>query len=308
MSYVKTNEMKNSLLAFIMFLCVVPVAFAQQWMTSLPVAQDLALAQNKMVLMVWEDATTKRYPVIISNSEGSWTKVDLFTNEEISPIIWKYFVPVIVSEAMYEDMYNKIKDKREQSYIDKFNYNSIKILDANGHIINVSTGYNSKENINAIILNYAINTQFMEPELRTYDKKKDFYSAYYLASRYLDFALYTKNNNRSDFARLSQIYLEESVKLLESDSIQNKTPLRQRANLLKCHGDLISKRPVEQVLKALRRLEKQGIEKNNESMLALLYFASHASISEMVEANKWRSKLADRDLKKVQLIINIIKN
>jgi hypothetical protein len=105
-----------------------------------------------MVFMVWEDLTSKPYSVKISNSNGSWKFVDLFTNEEISPIIWEYFVPIIVSETMYEDMYNKIKDNREQAYIDKFNDNSIKILDANGYIVNVSTGFKFRANINAISL------------------------------------------------------------------------------------------------------------------------------------------------------------
>jgi hypothetical protein len=300
--------MKNSLLPVIILFCIVHLSSAQQWMTSLPIAQDLALAQNKMVFMVWEGATTKPYDVTIINSNGSWSNLDLFTNEEISPIIWEYFVPVIVSETMYEGMYNKIKDNREQAYIDKFNDNSIKILDANGYIVNVSTGFKFRANINAIISNYAINTEFMESELRAYDEEQDFYTAYYLATKYLDFALYSKKNNRSDVADLSQIYLKESIRRLESDTLQNKTALRQRVDLLKCQGDLILKRPVRQVLRALWRQEKKGVEIINESMLAALYFASYTSISKMDDANKWRSKIASRDLKKVQLIINSIKD
>jgi hypothetical protein len=71
---------------------------------------------------------------------------------------------------------------------------------------------------------------------------------------------------------------------------------------------LILKRPVRQVLRALWRQEKKGVEIINESMLAALYFASYTSISKMDDANKWRSKIASRDLKKVQLIINSIKD
>ncbi len=50
---------------------------------------------------------------------------------------------------------------------------------------------------------YAIMTEFMESELRAYDEEQDFYTAYYLASNYLDFALYSKKKNRSDIADLS---------------------------------------------------------------------------------------------------------
>jgi len=306
-NFVKTNQMKNSLLAFIIFLFVVHLSSAQQWMTSLPVAQDLALVQNKMVFMVWEDATTRPYRVEVYDSKGERFSIDLFINEEVVSIIWEYFVPVIVNETMYEEMYNKIKDSHTQSYLNKFNDNSIKILDANGNILNMARGYMLNYNISNIISTYALDTGFLELELRAFDKKQDFYTAYYLASKYLDFALYS-NNNRSDIAGLAQIYLDESITLLESDSLQNKTPLRQRANLLKCQGDLMLRRPTKQVLKKLRRLEKKGVEENNESMLAFLYFIGYASIGNMTDANAWRSKLSYLDLKKAQRIINIIKS
>jgi hypothetical protein len=83
------------------------------------VAQDLAMVQNKMVLMVWEETTTYPYPVLVEDEKGRKVLVrNLFTDEYISPIIWDYFVPVIVSEDKYEDLYLQIKGKRNQNYID----------------------------------------------------------------------------------------------------------------------------------------------------------------------------------------------
>jgi len=303
--------MKNQLLKLLFLFLALNLSNAQQWMTSLPVAQDLALVQNKMVLMVWEESTNYPYSILVNDDKGRTIRIkNLFEDENVSSLIWKSFVPVIVSETMYTRMYNKIKNSHAQSYIDKFHDNSIKILDANGNILNVSrsSGYLLNQNISDIILTYALETEFMETELRAYRMKKDFYSAYYLASKYLDYALYAKGNNKSDFVGQSDIYLDDSINLLASDSLQNKTALKKRAELLKLQGDLMLRHSTKEVLKELRRLEKKGVEEINESMLAFLYFTSYACMGDMRDANAWRSKVSSLDLKKAQLIINIIKS
>jgi hypothetical protein len=134
---------------------------SQEWMRSLPIAQDLAMAQNKMVLMVWEEMTKYEYPVLINaKNERTVYVPDLFTDERLSPIIWENFVPVIVNENMYEDLFLKIKDKRKQSYIDKFNDDSIKIMDVNGNILNTApiSGYyeNIKCSVKLLCTQYGI--------------------------------------------------------------------------------------------------------------------------------------------------------
>ena len=134
--------MKNFIVIILFVFGSIPVSNAQAWMTSLDVAQNLASVQNKMVLMVWEKTTNYPYPVLINDDNGRTLYVqNLFEDEAISPLIWKYFVPVIVNEDQYADLYLKIKDKRTQRYIDKFNDDSIKIMDVNGNILNLSNSH-----------------------------------------------------------------------------------------------------------------------------------------------------------------------
>ena len=177
--------MKNLFIKFLFLFFIINVSHAQAWMTNLDIAQKLALSQNKMVLMVWEDTTDYKYQVVVNNEKGNTVFVqNLFENEEVSPLIWDYFVPVIVNEFEYADLYEKIKDKQSQKYIDKFNDDSIKIMDVNGNILNVSNQPEGYQNITKIILDYGLNTEFVSPELNGYNDKSDFYSAYYLASKY----------------------------------------------------------------------------------------------------------------------------
>ena len=131
--------MKNKTLKTIFLLFIVNFSFSQEWMTSLDIAQKLALVQNKMVLMVWEESTKYPYPVLVNNDKGRTILIEnLFEDENISPLIWEYFVPVIVSENEYEDLYYAVKGKRNQRYMDKLNDESIKIMDINVNIIKAS--------------------------------------------------------------------------------------------------------------------------------------------------------------------------
>ena len=123
--------MKQRLLTIFLVLFAISLSSAQAWMTNLEIAQRLALVQNKMILMVWEETTSYEYPVLVKDEKGRTIFVNnLFEDEYISPLIWEHFVPVIVSEHRYADLYEKIKGKRSQKYIDKFNDDTIKILDA----------------------------------------------------------------------------------------------------------------------------------------------------------------------------------
>ncbi|MEP5935078.1 MAG: hypothetical protein ABJ218_08160, partial [Winogradskyella arenosi] len=189
---------------------------AQPWMTNLDLAQDLALTQNKMVLMVWEDTTKYPYHVLVNDENGYTILIEnLFENEEVSPLIWKYFVPVIVNELAYESLYLEIKEKQSQEYIDKFNDDSIKIMDVHGHILNVKNTAEGYQNITTLIQNYGINTEFFALELKEYKEKKDFYSAYYLASKYFDFSPYVKEAIRENMVDLGLLYLEEASQFIE---------------------------------------------------------------------------------------------
>ena len=108
--------MKKAILFFLLTINVLHFSQAQEWMTSLDIAKRLALVQNKMIFAVWENASLDRYPIIIKDQDGKVLIVDLFNNESLNEIIWEYFVPVIISESNYLDLFDKIKGKRKENY------------------------------------------------------------------------------------------------------------------------------------------------------------------------------------------------
>ncbi|MCA0132847.1 hypothetical protein [Winogradskyella alexanderae] len=278
---------------------------AQQWMRSLEIAQKLALVQNKMIFMVWEESTFYDYPVVVQNKKGRYLVIpNLFSDEKISPLIWQNFVPVIVSEDKYEEHYLKIKGKRSLRYIDKFNDDSIKIMDINGNILNVGSNIEPLQNITGIIEDYALNTEFIASELRNYYTDKSFYSAYFLASKYLDLTLYTRERTRTKLIDLSNIYLEEAKELVKTENLDGKQSLLMRCELLKIQEYLLLKRP-KKLLRSLKRLEKQQSLDDNEAFVAFLYYTAYMSLGKQEEAQLWKSKVSSLNLKKAEKIINL---
>jgi hypothetical protein len=276
-------------------------------MRSLPIAQDLAMAQNKMVLMVWEEMTKYEYPVLINaKNERTVYVPDLFTDERLSPIIWENFVPVIVNENMYEDLFLKIKDKRKQSYIDKFNDDSIKIMDVNGNILNTAPISGYYENISVLLSYYALNTEYLAPELKKYHEKKDYYAAYFLASKYMDFSLYLGENVRDEILTLSEIYSDEAKSFIESQPAEDRLVLEQRLALLEIKKDLIAQNP-RSARRSLKRIEKDGVLELNESMFVFLSFITNAILKRNDKNQALMPKISSLDLKKAQKIININK-
>lgn len=297
--------MRKLFIKAVFILFTVNGSFAQAWMTNLEIAQSLASVENKMILMVWEETTEFQYPVFVNDDQGNIVFVNnLFEDETVSPLIWKNFIPVIVSEYQYADLYEKIKGKRSQRYIDKFNDDSIKILDVNGNILNVNDTSEDLENISVMIQKYALNTEFIALELNGYRQEQDFYSAYYLASKYLDFSMYMKDNVRVDIVRLSNIYLDEARAFLESDSEENHLALKQRVELLKIQQSLITKRP-KKVLRQLKRMDAETVETTNQSFVAFLYFTAYKILEDETNAAVWESKISSVNLKKAQKIINL---
>ncbi|WP_179319347.1 hypothetical protein [Winogradskyella helgolandensis] len=284
------------------------LSHSQAWMTNLDIAQKLALTQNKMVLMVWEESTKYPYGVLANDENGKTIYIEsLFESEVISPIIWEHFVPVIVSEYKYADLYGEIKDKRSQKYINKFNDDSIKIMDVNGNILNVSSDPESFQNITTIINNYALNTDYVSTELIGYKTQRDFYSSFYLASKYFDFSLYMKDKIRSEFIDLGIIYLNEATGFIATQPTEDQLALTQRAALLDLQQYLILKRP-KKVLRQLKRMDAEGIEPNNESFVAFLYYTAYQILNDVTNAALWESKISSVNLKKAQLLINLNRN
>jgi hypothetical protein len=299
------KAMKKHFTLSLIFILSMSYVSAQQWMKSLDIAQKLALVQNKMVLMVWEESTYYDYTVVVQNDRGRYLVIpNLFSDEKLSPLIWKNFVPVIVSEDEYANLFLQIKGKRTQSYIDKFNDDSIKIMDINGNILNVNNYTEGPQNITKIIENFALNTKFISDELTNYYKEKSFFSAYFLASKYLDLAMYTREDTRSKIIDLSNIYLEEAKRFAQSGKVEDKKPLLYRCELLKIQEYLILSRP-KKVLRLLKKLDDEKSKEINKAFVSFLYYTALKSIGDEEEAELWKSKVSSVNLKKAEKIISL---
>ncbi len=299
--------MKNALLKLLLVVLMTNTASAQEWMKNLEVAQALAKVQNKMVLMVWEETTSYQYPVIVKDDKGRTIIINnLFEDEDVSPLIWQHFVPVIVSEDRYADLYEKIKDKRSQKYIDKFNDDSIKIMDINGNILNVDYLTEDLQDITTIIQRYALNTTFIAQELQDYKQDKNFYSAYFLASKYLDLGMYVNKDVRENIVELSNIYLEEAKRLVAQEDQSEQKGSLQRCDLLELQEELLLKRP-KKVIRQLKKLKEEELVESNKPFIAFLYYTAYMSNDKPEDAEQWKSQISSVNLKKAQLIINLNK-
>lgn len=297
--------MKNGLIKLLFIFFTVNMASGQEWMTNLDIAHRLASVQNKMVLMVWEETTKYPYPVLVNNDNGKTIFIkNLFEDENLSPLIWDYFIPVIVNEDKYADLYLKIKGKRKQSYIDKFNDNSIKILDVNGNILNKLSDPENFENITTIITKYALNTEFIAAELKGYANEKDFFSAYFLATKYIDFSMYMTKDVRLEVIDLATIYMDEASAFIKLNPTEDQLKLTQRVALLKIQQILIKKRP-KKVLRELKRMDAKNAEISNQPFAAFLYYTAYKILKDETNAELWESKISSVNLKKAELIINL---
>lgn len=297
--------MKKLFISLVLLFSIFSSVNGQEWMTNLDIAQKLALDQNKMVLMVWEETTKYPYPVLVNDSQGRTLIVDdLFTDENLSPLIWKNFVPVIVSENRYPDLLKDIKGRRKLSYVGKFEDDSIKIMDANGIILNTSVSTENYTNITKIINSYGFNTQFISQELRSYKNDRDFYAAFYLASKYLDFSLYVNGKIRSEIIDVSDIYLDEAKALIARKVEEDSAVLMQRVQLLEIQKFLILKRP-KKVLRVLKKMDAEAIENSNKSLVAFLYFTAYSILQEQKEAAVWKGEMSAVNTRKAQMIINL---
>lgn len=284
------------------------VAQANEWMTSLEVAQRLARRQNKMILMVWQEATEYPLTVATIGTNGRLVFVeDLFSTPELSEVLWKYFVPVRVDESMYNDLYADIKGKRSSRYINVFQDDSVKIMDANGHLVLVSgvMGENFLY-LDKLIEKYALNTNYIAPELEAYATQKDFYATYYLASKYLDYSIFLKKEIRKEILDLATIYIEEAMVLVSSLNEADKKALEQQLALLPLKKDLILGR-ARKVIRTLNKLDQAEFKEAAQTEIAFLYYTAYNLLGDEKNVNAWQNKVSSVHLKKAQLILNINK-
>lgn len=273
---------------------------SQEWINSLDAAKRLALIQDKLLFVLWEEATIDPYPVLIKGEKGYVVEY-LFENQSLNQIIWERFIPVKLNENNYLKFYNEIKNLRSQNYINKFNDDTIKIMDANGNIINTIIQDEEYIDIIEFINLYALDTSFLKAEIANYNTQKSFYTAYRLASKYIDYAIVVDEKIRPEIIDLSSIYLEEAERFLITEP--ERSAFSKKCELLKIKQDLVLNKP-RKVLRQLKRMDSTQIDETNQSLVDFLYFTSYFILKDEENANVWKSKLSSLNLKKANLIIN----
>lgn len=298
--------MKNLILTIVLFTFAINLCQSQEWMNSLDVAKRLARVQDKMIFAMWENATVDSLPVFLKSKNGKYIIGDLFADKEINRLVWDYFVPVKLQEANYEKLFNEIKDKRSVAYIDKFNDNTIKIMDVNGNILNTDylEYYYGNVDLSFLIDYYALKTTFLKHELASYSRNKTFLDTYILASKYLEFSTYVNATVRNEVIDLALIYLNEAIGLIENENPEKKAAFKQRCELLFLKKHLILNNP-KKTLRQLKKYKNLEIAKNNESLYATLHYTAYKLLKKDDKAEVWKSKISSVDLKKISVILKI---
>ena len=303
------RKITHLLLAVLLFFTSTSL-FSQdrEWMTSLDLAKILARRQNKMILMVWEESTKYPLPVTLRDEQGSLVYIDdLFKATELNDILWNYFIPVKVNDNMYGDLFAEVDGNRTQRYITMFQDDSVKVMDANGNLIVVS-GVVTPEYLylGKLINKYSLNTTFVSQELDNYANKKDFFSAFFLASKYVDFSVYLKKDVRKDIVKLSSIYIQEAQKMLNDVEPERRQTLQHRIDLFPFKQDLVLGK-AKKVLRKLEKMDTVQYKETTNAELAFLYYTAYLILKDEKRAETWKSQVSSVNLKKADLIANINK-
>lgn len=302
----KTKPMKKLVLLTIIVILSLNTLQAQEWFTSFDVAKRLALVQDKMLLVMWQNTLDYPYPVRLVGDNGVSVVVDLNENDEVNRLIWEHFVPVILLESSYEELYNEAKKTRNVLYLDKLKDDSIKIMDVNGNILNVKANIAEVENLSQIINDYGLKTTFLKHELNNYSRDKNVTTAFNLASKYLDFAVYVPEKVREDIIDLADIYFNEAKGYLANSDLKNKIGFLQRLEFLDIEKLLILGNP-NKARRLLKRIDDTDIDIANQTLYNFLNYTAFVLLEQEPEAALWKDKLSAIDLKKAELIVNINK-
>lgn len=289
--------MKKVILLFIIVISSFNFCPAQEWFSSLEVAGKLALAQDKMLFVMWEDSFNFSYLVYMEDGKGNKNLIDITEDTSFDSIIWKYFVPVKINESKFAELSDQIQETRGLRYYNKLVDDSIKIMDVNGNILNINTNEAGYENLSLIITKYALNTSYLKQALSNYAKEATYTTSFRLAFKYLDYAVFMGKDTRYDLIQLADIYLNEAKNHLSESEIRSKTALLQKCDLLKQKEYLILNRP-RKVLRHLKKLEVTNIDAMNESLFSFLYYTAFKLIKDEGSAALWKSKVSLVDLKK----------
>lgn len=300
--------MKRILVIFLLVLPSLSFCQSSDWMTSLDAAKRLSLIQNKMILMTWEESMLLPLPITIKDENGRQRFIDdLFKSDAIVNLLREHFILVKVNESEYPTLIASLNDKRSTTYIDKFNDESIKVMDANGTIVNLKTPEQEFLNIAMFIQYYAINSEFINTELSSYNELQNFTTSFRLSSKYLEMACYVYSESREDFVNVSALYLDEAEGYLIKDSMDNKEAFQQKIELQRLEQELVLGKP-RKTLRKLKRLDPLEINTINKSLVSFLYFTSYIMLRDETNASQYREDISVIDLKRANAIINTYDN
>lgn len=296
--------MKKTVLIFLIALNFVGIGNAQEWFTSFDIAKKLALIQDKMLLVMWQNTLDYPYPVMLVGDKGVSMVVNLNKSDEVNSLIWEHFVPVILLESEYDEIYSKVKKTRNVRYLDKLTDDSIKIMDVNGNILNAKYVPTNYENLSLIIRKYGLSTSFLKLELANYSKEKNVTTAFNLGSKYLNFSIYIPKDTRAEIIDLANIYFNEAKSYLAESDLKNKTGFLQRLEFLDIEKALILSNP-RKARRLLKKIDEAEIDSTNQSIYSFLNYTTFKVLKKEDEVTLFKDKLSAIDLKKAELIINI---
>ena len=296
--------MKKNFLIFLIALNFVGIGNAQEWFTSFDIAKKLALIQDKMLLVMWQNTLDYPYPVMLVGDKGVSMVVNLNKSDEVNSLIWEHFVPVILLESEYEALYNEAKKTRNVLYIDKLQDDSIKIMDVNGNILNAKYIATNYENLSLIIRKYGLSTSFLKLELANYSKEKNVTTAFNLGSKYLNFSIYIPKDTRAEIIDLANIYFNEAKSYLAESDLKNKTGFLQRLEFLDIEKALILNNP-RKARRLLKKIDEAEIDSTNQSIYSFLNYTTFKVLKKEDEVTLFKDKLSAVDLKKAELITNL---
>ncbi|QDO92536.1 hypothetical protein FNB79_00570 [Formosa sediminum] len=293
----------NRFLIFILFCFSFGISSAQEWMTNLEVAQRLALTQNKLIVAVWEDAYYKGVFATVNNGGQQDIYLEnIFSEPVVDSLFWEYFVPVILSENNYSRLYEKTAHNRSDDYINAFNDDGLKVMDANGNILNIPQD-NYLLNLSLFIYKYGIDMSFLKSELQNYKNQQGFYASFYLSAKYMDFAFFEKPEIRPDLVGLASLYLDEAISYLKKEDLENKSALNQRVELLEIQKLILLYNP-KKALRKLNKIKAIETENANINLRSFLYLASYTMLQDQDNIAIWEPKVLLWDKKKIQRLMS----
>jgi hypothetical protein len=297
--------MRKFVLLFAITLMTSNFCNAQEWFTSFDVAKRLAIVQDKMLFVIWEESLDDVYPLLYNNAKGDLVVTDLSEDNSLDELIWEHFVPVLLPEEEYAEFINDSISEKTTKYMTKLNDDSIKIMDINGNILNATPDYDeydTEQNLSLIIKKYALNSSFLKQELINYSKKGNLTTAFNLASKYLDYAIFVQKAIRPEIIDLANIYFNEAKQYVLKEELKNKNALLQRFDLLDIKGLLVLDKP-KRARRLLKKIDVAEISQINKSIYIFLNYTTFKLLNEEDKSVFWKDKISKVDLKKAGFII-----